>query len=262
MSNNARFNQLRIPAGLTMAGLSLAGLVACGGKGSSSPNYSPTTSKASASAGQESPAASIAPTPKKSTDSLVSSLVLDLDFSKLEKNGTCQDGRPRPCFEPVRTKPAYTDSTDFLNKIGSLNGEACAEWPYEGHGAYRPLCQDGLTKAIIQRGNGNGDPLTVVCQVRGATVTSPGRADNDPKRASSVWDVVRVVPENMSPAALDRASAAHPAFGIEKGLTGNIGSVTAAFGFVPDMWLGNHGVYNQLPPCTPAQNPAHYPNAR
>lgn len=161
----------------------------------------------------------------------VASVTVTPDYAELSPDGDkCDDGNPRPCFQPIRKRPERGPATmdAVMNAVVERPEGIEAAWPYEAY-------------------NGSaGDPYNVVCQVRGETI-----------RKSGIWDVVLVPREHMNNETIAEAETGdNIGYGIIKNQDEE---VVAALGFAPNKWSGDHGVYEELDTCTAAQNPAGYP---
>lgn len=150
-------------------------------------------------------------------NSLSKEVTLRADISPVLQDRTrCNGGAVRPCAALIRDSPEQ--SASFLN--ADSNQTTPVKWPLEKYGAHA------------------GDPITVVCQVRGQAIFDTSN-QNTGKHVSDVWDVVTVPYDQLA------ASRQNPQR-----------TPATSFGYAADLLLGNHGVYAELAPCSAVENPA------
>ena len=150
-------------------------------------------------------------------NSLPKEVTLRADISPVLQDKThCNGGAARPCAALIRTKPEQ--STSFLNADSTQTTPV--KWPLEKYGATA------------------GDPITVVCQVRGQAIFDTTNQKVG-QHVSDVWDVVKVSSDHL---AASRQNSQH--------------TPTTSFGYAADLLLGNHGIYDELPVCAAVENPA------
>jgi len=149
--------------------------------------------------------------------SRVAGVTVRADISPVLQDKThCNGGAARPCAALIRTKPEQ--SASFLNADSTQTTPV--KWPVEKYGAT------------------TGDPITVVCQVRGQAIFDTTNQKVG-QHVSDVWDVVKVSSDHL---AASRQNSQH--------------TPVTSFGYAADLLLGNHGIYDNLPACGAAENPA------
>ncbi len=158
------------------------------------------------------------------------------NFSKLTKGGvSCEQGYPRPCYQPLYKSPKEErplTTNDIVNAYTVSGNTVHVNWPYEAYGNHR------------------GNPVSVVCQVKGELIS------NAYGQSTKVWDVIKVPVTEINSQALSEAESGNHSFGVE---INSQRKVEAVFAYASSIWLG--GRLNQLGTCSQTENPSGYPNA-